>query len=618
MENVIKINQSQLLRIVESSLFKNPNYLNEGDNLLEFARKLYVIEYRKNGNPLSVQDQRDFFDNLIPKKTNLIREYKQRFDNRLITEDKKGIKHINNFFDFLKLNSIPLTEAPVQPKKPVAPANVNTIIQNLHKAFDGIGTDEDLAVKTIRMINTKDVLLKVDQTIKNTVGKKYPKIQNLAAWINDEMSDLDPTQYDQIWGHLTKMGYKGRESNKFLKAVGSAYQTVRKGWDWVKSSTIGKFFNQLRDALNSGPGMAAQLAVDAIGPETLGTLFAVPAAIWGLVVSWDQFNLALGTPEWLNIIFDTLCLVTTGILTNALAPIKMFSKGKAFSSIESVLKWLMGTKFGQVIAGWLPKLKGLVTKAVGYLTKAAEWFVAKFGKIVGETTAKSLQKAALAAKGTITSIVDRIVSFFGKQTAKAAAKTSAKSLSEKVVQRGMIGMKKMFGSPSWLTNKWVEKGAKAATVELVDKYAIGLSKDYSLEQIGKFVDKKYGTLYGDIFRFGIVAHDTTGTNTKLLASIHNFDQNDVNKMIKSVKSGSGALKSNVSNIGTEVQTGSQIFYDATKGIKAGVGKDPHQYKKVSDNEFYYALKTEKVPNWKKVTNPKSVTYLKQNLYGGVA
>lgn len=614
MEKIIKLNQVELMKVVESAIFNNPNHLNENNNLLEFAKRLFIIDYKTKGKTISIREQRDFFRNLIDDTPELLKEYTNRFENKLISEDIRGISYIHNFFNFIKKNSTVLDES----TNTLAPGNLRVIMKNLHKAFDGLGTNEDLALKTIKMINTKELLTQVDQTIKNTVGKKYPKIQSLGAWINDEMSQLDPKQYDSIWGHLTKMGYKGKESNKFLKNIGTVYQKAREGWDWLKKTTLGKFFNSLRDALNSGVGMAAQLAIDAIGPETLGTLFAVPAAVWGLVVSWDVMNLTLGTPEWLNIVFDILCLVTTGVLTNALAPIKLAGKGKVFTTFESVLKWLGETKFGKIFVEWIPKLKGMVSKSFGYLTKVTEWIGSKFARIIGESAAQSLKKAALSAKGTITSVIDRIASFFGKETAQVAGATAAtvgKSLSEKLVEKGMTGMKNILGNPSWMAEKWVEKGAKTATVELVDKYAVSKSKDYSLDQIGSLVDKKFGTLYGDMFRFGIVAHDTTGASNKLLKSIKNFDGSDLNKMIKSVKTGSSAIKSGVGGVKTELEVGKEIYYDATKGIMTGVASDPHQYKKVG-NQFLYALKNETKPNWKKVSNPQVLSYLKNTLFGG--
>ena len=42
METVVKLKESDLIRSIESALFKDKDYLNKGTNLLEFAKKLFI------------------------------------------------------------------------------------------------------------------------------------------------------------------------------------------------------------------------------------------------------------------------------------------------------------------------------------------------------------------------------------------------------------------------------------------------------------------------------------------------------------------------------------------------------------------------------------------------
>lgn len=613
MKKVVRITESELIRSIESVLFKEKNYLSTGDNLLEFTKKLYLIDYNTKGITMSIEDQRNLFENLIPKKRSLVKEYHEKFDNPILTESDMGVNHINKFFDFLKLNSYPMLEQ-TTPKKPVTPANVNVIIQNLHKAFDGAGTDEDLAVKTIKMINTKDVLTKVDQTIKNTVGKKYPKIQTLAAWINDEMSEIDPKQYDAIWGHLTKMGYKGKESNKFLRAVGKGKELIQKGWDWLKSSTVGKFFNGLRDALNSGWGMAAQLFIDALGPDTLGIAFAIPAVVWGLLFQWDVINLQMGTPEWLNFIFDGLSLATAGIITNALAPIKMaLPKGAVFSKLDDAIKWLMTTKFGKIISGWLPKIKSGLGKVGSFITKAAEWVVTKFSKFIGKNMTAWFKSAASKAAGWVTSIADTIGQYAGKQVTKATAKQGAATLGEKLVGKFINWADDFFKQPQWLQSSWVQKGLKKSTSKLVDDYVVKYGKEYGKEQLISAVDKNFGPIYGDYLKFGLLAKDLKGEHSKLLSTFSNFKPSEVNKMLKFAKTSGKAVKSEIGTLSNTQVKGKDIYASNLKNIRQGSPKDANQYKKVG-NTYYFAPKNQKVPNWKPVTKPEAVKYLNNYVF----
>jgi len=65
MEKIVKLNQIELMRVVESVIFSNPNHLNESDNLLEFAKRLFIIDYKTKGKIISIREQRDFFRNLI-------------------------------------------------------------------------------------------------------------------------------------------------------------------------------------------------------------------------------------------------------------------------------------------------------------------------------------------------------------------------------------------------------------------------------------------------------------------------------------------------------------------------------------------------------------------------
>ena len=188
MSKIIRLTESDLILTIENVLLKKPKHFSSIENLLGFAKRLYEWDFKHNGNQIDIQTQNNFVKDILPKRKNIIKEYNDRFNNSLILESEKGVNYINDFFNFLIENSIPLNEA----------ATADQILQGLHKSFDGVGTDENLAVNTILKISSKQVLAQLDQKIKSTVGRKYPKIQSLAAWVNDEMSEIDPTQYDGI------------------------------------------------------------------------------------------------------------------------------------------------------------------------------------------------------------------------------------------------------------------------------------------------------------------------------------------------------------------------------------------------------------------------------------
>ena len=625
MSKVIRLTHEDLYELVGRALTYKQNHFKNGKNLLEFAKKLFIYDYQNFGNTIDVDFQRSIVEDIMPKKRNIIKEYRERFDNRLITENKKGVEYINEFFNFLIDNSVPMveqTKPKVEPKKTVTPANVNVIMQNLHKAFDGVGTDENLAVKTIKMINTKDVLVKVDQTIAKTVGKSYPKIKTLAAWINDEMSEVDPKQYDAIWGHLTKMGYKGKESNKFLRVVGKTKEVVQKAWDWTKKSVIGKFFNSLRDAANSGPGIAIQLIIDAVGPETFGVAFAIPGVVWGLITQWDFLNLQLGTPEWLNLIFDSLCLLTTGIMSTALAPFTKAAKGAVFSSLEKVFLWLAETSFGKMIMKFLPAIEGGVGKAGKYLVKAAEWVGTKFKGLIGEEMAVLLKQGATKAKGYLAGFVEKVMQWFGKGGAATAEKAvlgqvekqAAKGLLDTALEGIRSKLSNLFRNPAWLEGelgqKFVEKGLKPAITKNVEKYATGPLKEYGVEKAAQMVDKQFGPIYGDMVRFADIAHKTGKESKDLLKNLKSF-KNDFD--VKSLQKVAKGIKADAGQIAQVTNVGGKVVGQVASGVRLGKEGDNYKYRK-SGEKFFYAPKQEKNPQWKPVTSPKSVAYLKNQIY----
>jgi len=76
MGTVIQLKESDLIRGIESALFKDKDYLNKGNNLLEFARKLFIYDYKNLGKTIDIEFQRGLFEDIIPKKKNVIKEYR--------------------------------------------------------------------------------------------------------------------------------------------------------------------------------------------------------------------------------------------------------------------------------------------------------------------------------------------------------------------------------------------------------------------------------------------------------------------------------------------------------------------------------------------------------------
>jgi len=183
----------------------------------------------------------------------------------------------------------------------------------------------------------------------------------------------------------------------------------------------------------------------------------------------------------------------------------------------------------------------------------------------------------------------------------------------------------LFRNPAWLEGelgqKFVEKGLKPAVTKNVEKYATGPMKEYGVEKAAEMVDQKFGPIYGDMVRFADVAHKTGKESKDLLKNLKSF-KNDVDikslqKVAKSIKSDAGQI-AQVTNVGGKV--GTQI----ASGTRFGTVNDKNKYRKVGE-KFFYAPKQQKNPQWKPVTSPKSIAYLKNQIYkdfyspaGGIA
>jgi len=355
--------------------------------------------------------------------------------------------------------------------------------------------------------------------------------------------------------------------------------------------------------------------------------------VWGLITQWDFANLLMGTPEWLNIIFDSLCLLTTGIMSTALAPFTKAAKGAVFSSLEKVFLWLRETSFGKLIQKFFPVIEGGLGKAGGFITKAAEWVGTKFKGLIGEEMATLMKQGASKIKGWLTGFVESIGKWFGKggtATAEKAVlgqveKKAAKGLLDTALEGIRSKLSNLFRNPAWLEGelgqKFVEKGLKPAVTKNVEKYATGPMKEYGVEKAAEMVDQKFGPIYGDMVRFADVAHKTGKESKDLLKNLKSF-KNDVDikslqKVAKSIKSDAGQI-AQVTNVGGKV--GTQI----ASGTRFGTVNDKNKYRKVGE-KFFYAPKQQKNPQWKPVTSPKSIAYLKNQIYkdfyspaGGIA
>jgi hypothetical protein len=179
MTKVVRLNESELFNIVSKVLNNKPiekrkeTFIEKLDNLLEFHIKLHKGLYNVNGDSSELKKkQNDYINNLFPYNHKVIKESRNRFSNKLLTESDDN--YIIEFFGFIRENFIneygkkTLTEqqSSQQQRTQLAKQAVIPLAQSLVRAFDGWGTDEELAVQTIKKIKSKEEVYELDLLLK--------------------------------------------------------------------------------------------------------------------------------------------------------------------------------------------------------------------------------------------------------------------------------------------------------------------------------------------------------------------------------------------------------------------------------------------------------------------
>ena len=511
MTKVVRLNESELFNIVSKVLNKKPvekrkeTFTEKLDNLLEFHIKLHKGLYNVYGDSSELKKkQNDYINNLFPYNHKVIKESRNRFSNKLLTESDDN--YINDFFGFIRENYIKeyskktLTEQQKnqqQQQNQLARQAAIPLAKSLMKAFDGAGTDEALAIQTIKKIKSKEEVYQLDKILKNY------KRGSLKDYINGDMSDFDSKGYREIWAHLGKFGVTGANYNNFLAGVGKVVDAIGAGWDWLKKSGIGAFFEKIRSFLNSGWGAAAQLFLDSFGVGAIGV-----AAIWGLMFIWDLVNLNVG--GWVMPLLSLLSLLTAGAMSPIMGPITKLLKPIKGSFLVLIRK-LMKSPLGKSFSKWIPKIASGISKVGEWIGAGVTWLIEKFGKYIPKNWADAIKGAVSKGIAWAKSVVDNLTSYLSKEGSDVSTSTYGDKLKKiggnvksdtsdkiltnitqtKLAKKVFPGVETLMANPKWVTT--LSKLDKP-TAKLVDKYVKENIKKYSWETIEQQVCKTYGQI----------------------------------------------------------------------------------------------------------------------------
>lgn len=460
-------------------------HLHKFEKQIEFHKGLHLFEMEMNPDFSSKvvflkESQRDYINGLFGDNKNIQESYQRKFEGNIILESTFNAKEeINNFFSFLKesfVNEINksnvLNEQTPKPTAPVKKPQPNVMSQQakqyalnimglLRKAFDGVGTDEVLAKKTIFMIKDKQTLDFINSLIAKQIAPKYPKIKSLKDWINDEMSDIDRNSYKALWDHLGKLGYKGYNKNDFLAATGKGdvVGMAKSGFKWMKEKGLPWFFEKLREALGSTVGAVLQQLLDYTGIGAIGV-----SILWAVMTLFDVAQLTSGVGSWAKLFFSVLGLLTAGALAKTvggfLKPFFSSTGGTLSSFFTKIAEKPWFIKYIKPITGWIGSKIG---QASSLLTQAGEWVVKKLGATtIGGYVSKAAQ--------WLQSIAEGIVKWAGagaKAETQTLAKAEVQTGAQKLIDKTIRDKAKDYGKEKVAQGAGYIGGEKAKTaVEL--------------------------------------------------------------------------------------------------------------------------------------------------------
>ena len=477
--------------LLRDTLIENDNSYKQIVKLLEFHKKINLIKYKVDGNlKFFNKSINEYVRELLPDDFKTLKESHFKF-KKLIIEHRTDESVITDFFDFLKekFKTSYINEAAAQPgqqqaqQRKISPQITKYAAGITKELMAALGADadddEEMAVKAIKKINSKEWLYEVDRMVKGYKRGKAP--YSLKDVINSYMSDYNSAQYRAIWQHLGKYGVTGANYNALLAGVGKTVEVAGKVLGKVKDVLIkggvAKVMKMFRDALDSGVGQAIQILLDETGLGALGVLGA-----WGIMVNWDV--LMLKEQGIIPLAFSILSLLTANAAGPLLKPLKSLFKGP-ITKFRDFFAMILKSKFGKWLRSWLPKLRAGVTTAISWIKSAVNGIVGFISKVLpsgAQPWIKSLTSGVDSAAKWLQSFVDEIAE-------AGVSKTIAKKVGNKVAKRFNIPkLVELLDNPK-MAEAFV--GLDKGAASLIDNYIIKHNGQDRLPEIkDKFCQSK--------------------------------------------------------------------------------------------------------------------------------
>jgi hypothetical protein len=232
------------------------------------------------------------------------------------------------------------------------------------------------------------------------------------------------------------------------------------------STTLDAAMEQFRDGLFSPAGMAIEAFLSAFA-------FTAPAVLgaYAAMLAYDIYKSLNGEINWLNIIFDTFSVATSGTASKLFAPYVKQVKSGTFNTIAKAFEWIKTTKLWQA-------LKPIITAITNGLKVVSKWITTGLKWIADNTGITAI--ANFGSK--IVSFIDNSIESITKNLSGLAEKVVT---NPKVVSKVPAVVQKTVKSLTPGTKKVVTKtytGVKNAANTLVPD-AKEVVADYAKEKL---------------------------------------------------------------------------------------------------------------------------------------
>lgn len=251
-------------------------------------------------------------------------------------------------------------------------------------------------------------------------------------------------QFDDFKQSRAQSDYLGKGGNfeRTNKLYNPFEYPIHKGPK--KGTSIDDAMESFREALFSPTGMAIEAFLTSFAFTAPGVVAAYAA-----MLSYDIYKSLNGETDWFNIIVDTLCVVTSGVVSGIFAPLVKGAK-KGLSSISKVFEWLKTTSVWTKIKPFLTTLVEGINVVGGWIGTGLKW-------ISDNTGLTFLAKWSSKIISFFSNIVNGILESIGQISGKVATKLTG---SVKVGQATSVAAKVGVGQET--LNKGIEYGMKSS------------------------------------------------------------------------------------------------------------------------------------------------------------